>query len=749
MLFSKKYYLLLLPILLLAATQSFKVEKEAFPQKKFNPNAGLVPSLTNHASIVASSNQADVSKILDGDISTAWQSGAPLPEGFIKNKHQNALLGKMPSIPSGYIKKAIRFTDADLNTSGVVEKQGGQAKVIFPFYKNNLSSVSLKCQTPSQVIVLAELASGGIREVGKYFSKSNFQLLRFEKPLQKIKALHLTSNDRFELFEIAVLESPPKESIVFQWDTPQKIGTVKAKCWAGADMASATHIYLSQNGKNWEQVAEASPEATHELLIGFPEQTASFLKLEHILLPKDWNKAFFWEVKIYDKNGHFGEMPVANPAAVSIGEMLGVNGYWSWGTDKCSYMLGENEGPRRFKNLASHARNYHDLTWDINAPDEPIDFGEMKEKGTPAKDWVNWDLEYQNWREAGLDVQASFQFYRFKPDDWKTPEKSAYQYANAFVKHFGPKNGNGLICSVEAGNEPWEYPADIYQKILKGMTEGAKTADPYMEVFPCALQAADPEMEKTDIFKNYIGARVNEEMAAKLDGVNTHVYSYVTGSNGKRRAVHPEHPLSSFWEINNLVRWRDHNMPGKKMYLSEWGWDCGGGGEVCTHAECVSERAAAAYAVRGLLIAARLGMERATWYFYANEKVPSSLYARSGLVSSVKAGFQKKMPFNSLQALVTSAGGSYFQNVIREDETAWLYLMVDKMGKPTHLIGWLPIEGDSQQEEKVFWKTGLEIEKAWVLDGKGERGGGVRFSKKPDEGYELELSAMPVVFLLK
>ncbi|MEO1263807.1 MAG: hypothetical protein AAFZ15_33675, partial [Bacteroidota bacterium] len=367
---------------------------------------------------------------------------------------------------------------------------------------------------------------------------------------------------------------------------------------------------------------------------------------------------------------------------------------------------------------------------------------------TPAKDWVNWDLEYNDWKKTGFDIQASLQFYRFKHEEWKTPEQSAFNYAAAFASHFGSREGNGLICTIEAGNEPWEYPADIYQKILKGTVKGVKTTDPDIEVFPCALQAADPEMEKTPIFKNYIGARINADMAGQLDGVNSHVYSYVTGLDGKRKAVHPEHPLSTFWEINNMIRWRDQNMPGKKIYLSEWGWDHDGGGEDCTHDVCVSEKAAAAYAIRGVLIAARLGIERTTWYFHNNVKGPSSLYMRSGLLSSADAGFQKKKSFIGLQSLINHLGDSYFLKIIKEDENGWIYLFGDKFGQPTQVIGWLPISGDSQKETLVHIDLNHKVKNSILLDADSPMGTKMPLPEKKPTGYMLKLSAQPTIFQL-
>ncbi len=513
------------------------------------------------------------------------------------------------------------------------------------------------------------------------------------------------------------------ESVIIDFGQVRPVGQIHSRHWAGeAGTATATQLYLSTDGKNWQNVAALEPTALHTVVTILPKEiTARYLRLEHTLVVRDWNKAYIWEVKAYDRLGPYGQMEPPTQGHTTIRELLGVNGYWSWGTDQYSDLLAPDGGPYRFKPVASHARNYHDMTWDLKSPSDPIDFEKMsKGGGTPATEWLNWDREYQAWHKAaGMNVQASLQFYRFKPTDWKNPRQDGRRYAEAFTRHFGAKKGNGLVCSIEAGNEPWHYPAEVYREILLGMAEGAAAGDPSVEVFPCALQAVDPLAEKQGQWKNYIGDRITPESAKLLDGINIHCYSYVSAGSGKRKAVHPEHPGSSWWEMLNAIRWRNQNMPGKKIYLSEWGWDSDGAGEDCTHDECVSEQAAANYAVRGALIAARLGIDRASWFYYANDKAPSSLYTRSGLVGSGLVGFAKKKPFIALQSLVEKLGGKYFHSIVREDETAWVYRFGDADGKVTHLVAWRPVDSDSERKPSAAIPLNFKLKAAWLLDGTG------------------------------
>lgn len=535
------------------------------------------------------------------------------------------------------------------------------------------------------------------------------------------------------------------EHVTIDFGQVRPVGQIYTRHWAGeAGTATATQLYLSTDGKNWQNIAALDPNALHTVVtILQKEIPARYLRLEHQMVMRDWNKAFIWEVKAYDRFGPFGQMEPPTQGHTTIKELLGVNGYWSFGTDEYSDKLSPEGGPYRFKPVASHLRNYHDLTWDLKSPSDPIDFEKMaKGGGTPATEWLNWDREYKAWHEgAGMNVQASLQIYKFKPEQWKNPKEDGFRYAKAFIEHFGQKKGNGYICSIEAGNEPWAYPADVYREILLGMAKGAEAGDPTVEVFPCALQAVDPLAEKHGPWKNYIGDRITPESAKLLDGINIHCYSYTSDKNGKRQAVHPEHPASSFWEMLNAIRWRNQNMPGKKIYLSEWGWDSDGAGEDCTHQECVSEAAAANYAIRGALIAARLGIDRATWFFHANDKTGSSLYTRSGLLGSANTGFAKKKPFFALELLVKHLGKKYFHSVEREDEIAWIYRFGDADGKVTHLVAWRPV--GEKAESKLEWLNIQEKAKtALLLDGAGipvKLAGGTTKIMLPDDGTPMLL----------
>ena len=62
------------------------------------------------------------------------------------------------------------------------------------------------------------------------------------------------------------------------------------------------------------------------------------------------------------------------------------------------------------------------------------------------------------------------------------------------------------------------------------------------------------------------------------------------------------------------MAWARANTPGKPVWVTEFGWDAALPGERCNGTHCVSQYSQAVYAIRGLMILARKGVERAHWW---------------------------------------------------------------------------------------------------------------------------------------
>ena len=673
-------------------------------QIKYKPgllkSAGFVPSHLEAAKVIQASNPTKLVNWKDGDLGTFWSSNAILPDGFITNPNSNILLNNSHWFD---LKNSKEICDGDLNNASFIAEKDGISSIICQFPEHKfLQFLSLKLQAKMQVEVYVILGNGERLLGGIYKIEENFQLKRWSFR-KEVKAIQLISSAPFSVFEMAALGENPKEVVIVDLLEKRKVGRIVTKNYSGGNTIKESKYFVSNDQQNWEEIGALKGEFSFPFTYRLPgEQEGRYFKVEMILEEKDWLKPSVFEIEVYDKYGPYGPMPTASRSPSSLKEMLGVNGYWGWGHNSYSSMLKSGQGADLYQPLSSHARNYHDLSWDLQFPDQPIDFSKMATNGTPAKEWLDWDREYKSWVDSGMEIQATIQFYRFKDKEWKTPYQSAYKYGYAYAKHFGSAQGNGYVCAMEVGNEPWQYDAKIYRQILLGMSKGAKAADPNMEIFPCALQATNPHAEKNGPFKNYIGDRIPKEAIPYLDGINLHAYSYLLDENGKRKSTYPEHQSSTFWEVLNAIEWRNQNMPNKKIYLTEWGYDGDGGGENCIHSECLEEAAVANYSLRTLLICSRLGLDRATWYFFADSEEQSSLFTRSGLTGSKRTNFKKKEVYYVLENLIAKYGELHFSAVLQETSKGWVYLFEDKKRTKKYLIAWMPIDYQQRRLTETF-----------------------------------------------
>ena len=168
------------------------------------------------------------------------------------------------------------------------------------------------------------------------------------------------------------------------------------------------------------------------------------------------------------------------------------------------------------------------------------------------------------------------------------------------------------------------------------------------------------------------------------------------------------------------------------------------------HSECVTELEQAIYGIRGAMFFMRLGVDRLTWYFFANGK--GGLYSRSGLLSSVKTGFQEKQSFHAFQKLIELLGDKYFLEAIQENDEAWVYKFGDANGSTTHLVAWRPIAGTDTTSASINLNIGYAADSVWQLSGNSLQDKLVQNLAAYDKTTHiltLQVSAIPVVAHLR
>ena len=721
---------------------------QALKDGKWDPDAGLVAPMSKGATAEASSSTSNPGNALDRDTDTHWQSGACWPTGFISRPELNAVLnscaeGKCEASSDGDLSGA---TDASSFSGAHIYPDDNQAW--FNVYLTNPSamhSVTFRVDGDSTItasyITLTDTVSFATVNSGEEYDYKRYRL-----PDTTIRGIRLTSGAHFMINELAVQSEPCFETLTADLGEEEEVGWIKTKHYS-PDAVKESIISYSKDGNHWDTVAYLDPTTVSYVSTTLNESVmARYIRIRHRMKEEDYKKASVYELAVYNENGPYGSVPDPKPQSHSMAELMGINGIWGWGTNKYSDSLGEDKGPKLYSRVASHARNYHNMHWDIPDPDSVPDYENMP--GSLNQWWLDWGREYSTWQKNGLGVQASIHFMKsvFPPEEWNKPYEAAYNYGYAFARHFGPTHGNGLVKAMEIGNEPWDYTAAFYQDILLGMAKGAKAADSSMMVLTGAFQA-DEGSDPGQPGGNYIGANLAEEAAPYLDAINFHTYSYSYDSAGNRIGVPPEHQKSTFNSTKNLIRFRNHNLPEAPIYVTEWGWDSRGAGEECAASECVSEEAQALYAVRGAFKLARLGVDRLFWFFYANSSTCNTLYCRSGLTSSGtdSTGFKLKKSFYAFESMLNLLGESHFDSVLREDKKAWIYRFADSSGSKKYLAAWRPVEASEGEIITIDQKVKGSPGQAYIISGDTSVADSVASPSAKGRKWTLNLSPEPLI----
>ncbi|HFB61534.1 MAG TPA: hypothetical protein ENJ69_00985 [Bacteroidetes bacterium] len=696
------------------------------------PDAGLVKPFPARVTVSSGQNPAFIT---DGNPHTFWQSGSPLPDGYLSRKDLNFFLNPQHYTLQPALAVSHAAFDGNTNTS-LNLPAGKQTLRLQPASPLLLLSVKAHVQDTLHLILQTE---NGRHLRYTYTPSDNFKLKEFHpRTSAKIVALSLVSAAPYQLFELAALDKAPVETVVFDYGRVRRIGWISSRQLNSR--VTNIRVLAGNDRQHWREVATLNPKAIPflHLPLTHPVQ-ARYLKVVFSLPLSNYQKAVLWEFAVYDKNGPYGPRPPAKPSANTFSQAFGVNTVWGWGYSVYSDRLKPNTGPQKFSDVAKNIRSYERLDWDMVSPQQTPDFDRMAAgAGTPAKPWLNWDREYKNWKQNGfrIDITLAFKQDNFPDTLWKAPYREAFAFGKAYATHFFKKEH--LVSMVEVGNEPWDYSGATYRKILNGMTAGMRSVS-NVTVLSCAVQAFAPQKDDNDYIARYLDAG-----SRKVSGLNAHIYSYVFQENGQRKAVAPEDPRSEVWSMNNLLRFRDKNLPGKPVYVTEFGYDSDGGGEKCTHGECVSEKEQAVFGVRMAMILWRLGARQFYWYYFANVAYSSFLHNRSGLTGSYNTGFRDKLSFRTFAFLQKQIGSYRFKRILREDTGMYAYLLENPNTGRKAIIAWRPtLQHHFVQKPETLSVPGRISRVVSVTNGQP-----VPFQTKINSVH-LNLSGAPVLIFLK
>lgn len=214
-----------------------------------------------------------------------------------------------------------------------------------------------------------------------------------------------------------------------------------------------------------------------------------------------------------------------------------------------------------------------------------------------------------------------------QPADYKEAAEFFYQFTARYGAASVPKkhlmsddraSGLDLMDALEVMNEAdgdtsWgnfvTFPQ--YAALLNAVYDGNQgKLGPKM-----GIKAADPDMPVsiTGLGDNLRSLQkiVKACGRAPFDIVNLHFYAFRRIREDYRVAIPPEWS-SMEKDISETVSWVKENIPGKKIWLTEIGWDS----EPGKNTEVVTEQESADYLIRSYLLALGAGAEKCFWYYW-------------------------------------------------------------------------------------------------------------------------------------
>lgn len=274
-------------------------------------------------------------------------------------------------------------------------------------------------------------------------------------------------------------------------------------------------------------------------------------------------------------------------------------------------------------------REYHNWGWDEGNWDPAYKgFPENQIQFAPSYPGWSFDEYYTNLKKANVMVapciQGSVSWLQGNSNNFKGSKKPtddpdlspsdpySYHAKSSFMYQFAARYGNakvpdstlllasnqsrvsglGLIKYIEDWNEqdkdwegadaefsPEEYAAmasadyDGHCNTMKkfGKRYGIKNADPSIKLVMGGLAGLDLDYIKK--MKTWFEQNRSDKQFA-ADVLNFHIYAFKDGKSwqGGGPAVSPED--AGFREkLAPIVRYRNENLPGKEVWVSEFGWD--------------------------------------------------------------------------------------------------------------------------------------------------------------------------------
>ncbi|QDU32062.1 hypothetical protein KS4_00910 [Poriferisphaera corsica] len=356
--------------------------------------------------------------------------------------------------------------------------------------------------------------------------------------------------------------------------------------------------------------------------------------------------------------------------------------------------------PEVYSPVSKLARDYHSFSWDVgndsaNATSFPF-----------AQNGVNWESLYSKWNAQGIDSHVSIMFNHFqKASDWTNIAADAKAYGRAIAQYFGPTVGNGLIKTIEIGNEPHDMDDELYVKIFRNMAMGIREVDSNLKISTAAVGINPQSKYIKDI-------EIMKSVIDYVDIISVHTYPNLTRWP-YYDVSHPEDDRMSYLEnVRDVIDWRNNFAEGREVWVTEFGYDAPSSNASTPNGwekwrGDVTERQQAQYLVRSYMAFAEMDVERA-YMFWFDDDDKAMLHGSKGIT---RHGVPKES-YWAMKQMQEKLGDYRFEGIIESDTDAYIYSFVSGENEHDKIwVMWSPT-GDGLEIDLDVSLLGAQVE--WV-----------------------------------
>lgn len=247
---------------------------------------------------------------------------------------------------------------------------------------------------------------------------------------------------------------------------------------------------------------------------------------------------------------------------------------------------------------------------------------------------------------------------------------------------------------------PYEYAAmtsadyDGHQGTM-GTTVGVKNADPNAKLVMGGL--ADPNLEYVRALKFW--SDFNRGGSFPVDVINIHHYSNNGGGQGSGSVGISPEADGLKEKLQKFVDYRNAYLPGKEVWLTEFGYDTHPSSPQRAPAIGVTnqEEVQGRWLIRSYLAAAAAGIDRAAMYMLRDVNPNSSTqYDTSGLVSSQATGYQPKPSWYYVYTMKNKLGNMrYLGEAASGNPNVKIYKFKDVSSNQGAYVVWSPTSNNT------------------------------------------------------